>query len=197
MFLSKLVNYKTPIEEQIIKKLKTSFKRKKFSFFNVKKNFKFLLNNNHFLSSSIYFSALYNLKNYQTLELNHHPISCIVNIRVTHNNLFINISDYKGKTKCMFTTSSLIRHKTNARRSHKQFGLLVKIFKRVVTDFKRLRKSFIRINFRNTHKYQELVIIKILRKLFFIRSIQNYRLQPFNGCRPRKLRRVRKKRKRR
>ena len=54
----------------------------------------------------------------------------------------------------------------------------------------------IAIHFKNVKPFYTTVIIKMLKRVFFIRSTKSFHLQPHNGCRPKKLRKFKKRTKR-
>lgn len=73
---------------------------------------------------------------------------------------------------------------------------LVNIFKVLLLKVGFLRNAPVAIHFKNTKAFYQSFLIKALKDKLFIKSIQSYNLSPHNGCRPKKLKRIKRRTKR-
>jgi len=111
----------------------------------------------------------------------------IINIRLTNTNTLLNVTDPKGNTLFSTTTGSI---KLEGKQKTAQPSALLLLIKTLQKKAKVLGMLQIAIHFYNTKLYYETLAIQVLKQNFFILSIKSYNLQPHNGCRPKKLKRL-------
>ena len=134
-------------------------------------------------------------KNQQVFKHSHNQnlINYVINIVLSQTNTLVNITDIYGNVKLSFSAGSIQLTKTQKKA---QPLALIKIFKLILSKAKFLNKKTIALHFKNTNYYHESTIIKLLKTKLFIKSVQNLSLIPHNGCRPKKLRRIKRRTKR-
>ena len=120
-------------------------------------------------------------------------INYIININLTPTNTLVNITDASGHPKMAFSSGSvgLAKHQKKM-----QPMALIHIFRALLTKSKFLRDKPVALHFKNTKAYFEFLLVKALKGHLYIKSIQSYNLSPHNGCRPKKLKRFKRRTKR-
>ena len=181
----------------ILSKIASNLKKKKIEISLMK----FYINN--LLGKLSYYNSIKSLNDYNRINsLNKDKkttksssykqdlISFIINIRFSGTNTLINITDIKGNPKISFS-SGLIGLK--GRQKKFQPAAIINIFKILFIKAKFLSGKPVAIHFRNVQLYYESLIIGMLKNKVFIKSIRSYNLYPHNGCRPRKLKRFKRR----
>lgn len=120
-------------------------------------------------------------------------ISYIVNINLSPTNTIISVTDIKGSPKISLSAGLINLTK---RQKKTQPMALINILKVLLLKARFLRYNPIALHFKNTKSYYESLIIKGLKDKLFIKSIQSYNLSPHNGCRPKKIKRIKRRTKR-
>lgn len=67
---------------------------------------------------------------------------------------------------------------------------LLSIFKVLFTRARYLKNSTVALHFKNVKRFHELFFINILKTKLYVKSFQSYNLHPHNGCRPKKLKKI-------
>ena len=67
---------------------------------------------------------------------------------------------------------------------------LLSIFKVLLLKAKFLKNRPIALHFKNVKRFHESFFINILKTKLFIQSFQSYNLVPHNGCRPKKIKKI-------
>lgn len=157
----KILN-KTKISKQLIKKLMVLIKQK--------------INSKSSFSNTL-----------KTKQVNKNIIKYVINITSFPSNTIVNITDVHGK---VFLTLSegLINVSKESKKS--KSTSVVKMFKVLLLKASFIKNTAVAINFKNVRRYQELLFIKVLKSKVFIKSVQSYTLIPHNGCRPKKLKKI-------
>ena len=129
----------------------------------------------------------------KVLIKNQTTVRYIINIMFSSANTIINLTDVKGNSLITISEKSV-----NVSKDSKKFQLIsaVKMFQKLLLHASFIKDKAVVLNFRNTKRYQESFCIKLLQTKVFIKSIQNYTFVPHNGCRPKKLKRVKLRTKR-
>lgn len=124
---------------------------------------------------------------------NQNSIRYIINIIFFPSNTIVNLTDVKGNTLVTISEKS-----SNFSRDSKKFQPItaIKIFQSLLTKAGIIQNKAVAINFKNAKRYQEAFCIKMLQTKIYIKSIQSYSSIPHNGCRPKKLKRVKLRTKR-
>lgn len=120
-------------------------------------------------------------------------ISYIININLSPTNTIISVTDIKGNPKISLSAGLINLTK---RQKKTQPMALINIFKVLLLKARFLKNNPIALHFKNTKPYYESLIIKVLKDKLYIKSIQSYNLSPHNGCRPKKLKRIKRRTKR-
>lgn len=172
---------------------------------NISKLFKFIkyLNNQQIFKKSFKKSlVLLNKRvnasiNYtrirQNTVQNQNVIRYVINIIFSPSNTTVNLADIKGNTLISISEKSI-----NLSRDSKKFqpAAAIKIFRVLLKKANIIQNKAVAINFKNTKRYQKSFCIKMLRAKVYIKSIQSYNFIPHNGCRPKKLKRIKLRTKR-
>jgi ribosomal protein S11 len=114
-------------------------------------------------------------------------IRYIINIKFTASNTLVNVTDIEGNPK-VFLSSGVVGLKGKMKKYHPT--AIVKILKFLVSKIKFVGASPVAIHFIGAKRYQILLAIKLLKTKVFIKTIRNYNLKAYNGCRPRKMKRL-------
>ena len=114
-------------------------------------------------------------------------ITYIINIKFSEVNTLINITDIDGNPKLSLSSGTV---GLKGKEKRVQPLALISIFKTLLINAKFLSKNPVALHFKNTKGYHESLIINLLKNKIFIKSIRSYNLQPHNGCRPKKLMRL-------
>jgi|TARA_B110000261_G_scaffold164681_1_gene216189 ribosomal protein S11 len=120
-------------------------------------------------------------------------ISYIININLSPTNTLVNVTDVKGNPKLSFSAGLI---KLTKKQKKAQPMALINIFKVLLLKARFLKDKPVALHFKNTKVFYESLIIRVLKDRLFIKSIQSYNLSPHNGCRPKKLKRIKRRTKR-
>ena len=120
-------------------------------------------------------------------------LSYIININFSLTNTLINITDANGNTKKSFSAGYV---KLTKKQKRVQPLAVVKIINFLLFKSQFLKHKFVALHFKNVRVYYQKLIIKWLSDKMFIKSIQTFNFLPHNGCRPKKLRRFKRRTKR-
>ena len=126
-------------------------------------------------------------------QIKQNLISYIIKINLSKTNTLVTITDILGAKKKTFSAGSVGLTK---KQKKKQPMALIKIFKILLFKSKILHKKTVSLEFNNTKPFIENILLKMLKSILFIDSIKRYSLRSHNGCRPKKLRRFKKRTKR-
>jgi len=141
----------------------------------------------------LYNNTINNLPTALKTKVKENMISYIVNINLSLTNTIISVTDIKGNPKISLSAGLINLTK---RQKKTQPMALINIFKVLLLKARFLKKNPIALHFKNTKPYYESLIIKVLKDKLYIKSIQSYNLSPHNGCRPKKIKRVKRRTKR-
>ena len=168
--ISHLKNLIKKVREQIffLKKLK---KTKRF------KSLRFLL-------SKVNFFGNFNFKSQNLIKY-------IIGISIYNTNIIIYLSDIKGTIKFFCTTGSLgIKRK----QKKKKIAVLIKLIKFMMSKIKFVSKNdLIALHLKNFNDRLGSFTSSFLAKYYNIELIRINNNQPHNGCRPRKLKRKKRR----
>jgi ribosomal protein S11 len=103
------------------------------------------------------------------------------------------VTDIKGNPKISLSAGLINLTK---RQKKTQPMALINIFKILLLKARFLKDNPIALHFKNTKPYYESLIIRVLKDKLYIKSIQSYNLSPHNGCRPKKIKRIKRRTKR-
>lgn len=133
------------------------------------------------------FKLKYNKKPNQNL------IMYIINVILSPTNTFVNVIDLKGKVLITLSAGSL--NLTKFQKKTQPLALL-SIFKVLLVKSKFLQNTPVALHFKNVKRFQEHFFINLLKSKLFIKSFQSYNLTPHNGCRPKKIKKIKLRTKR-
>ena len=121
------------------------------------------------------------------------PINYILNIKVSKTNTLINLSNIKGDPLLSFSGGSI-----NLKKKQKKLQplALVNLLKSLILKAGFINNKTIALHFQNIKPYYESLIVNLLKKVVFIKLMKSSNLQPHNGCRPKKIKRFKKRTKR-
>ena len=115
----------------------------------------------------------------------------IINIDFSNTNTIITIIDIKGNLK-YYCTSGLF--KLIGKQKKRQPTAIILLLKNMLTHVKFLSNKPVALHFKNIPLKYEFLIIKFLKENMFLKTVRSYNLQPCNGCRPKKIKRIKRKR---
>lgn len=139
-------------------------------------------------SNSTFFES-----NLNQVKIKRNIISYIINIILTPTNTIVNVTDIHGRV-IVSISAGLIKLTKFQKRS--QPTALLSIFKVLLSKSKFLQNKTVALHFKNVKRFHELFFITALKNKIFIKSFQSYNLLPHNGCRPKKIKRIKRRTKR-
>jgi len=132
-------------------------------------------------------------KKHNTLKLySNDPklISYIIIINMSLTNTLVNLVDTKGNLLLSLSAGQI---NFKGKQKRKQPTVLIALLKELLIKTKFVGNKPIAVHFKNTKFYHESIVISMLSEKFFIQFIKSYNLLPHNGCRPKKLKRLKNK----
>ena len=120
-------------------------------------------------------------------------INYIIKINSTKTNTFLNITDNRGNLKLSFSSGLLGLKK---RQKVMQPNAYIQLLKKVFLNAKFLKNKTVSLQFKNIKPFHELFILKMLKDKIFVKTLRSYNLYPHNGCRPKKIKRFKRRTKR-
>lgn len=126
-------------------------------------------------------------------NINQNIVRYVINIISFPSNTIVNVTDVNGKV-LVNVSEGLINLAKDAKQSKPI--QVVKLLKNLLVKANFIKNKAISINFKNVKRYQESFFINSLKNKVFIKSIQSNRLIPHNGCRPKKVRKIKLRTKR-
>ncbi len=133
------------------------------------------------------------LKNQKCFFIKQNNVSYIINITLTSTNTLVTVTDIKGNV--LISTSSGAMRLTKFQK-RVQPNALLNIFKMVLKNSKFLKGSVVAMHFNNVKRFHELFFLSTLKEFFMIKSFQSDNLFPHNGCRPKKIKKIKRRTKR-
>ena len=137
-----------------------------------------------------YLSNVYN-KTFLPIKLQS-LIRYIINICLLKKNTYIIVTDIKGKLK-YYCSSGYVN--LNGKRKTKQPLALNSLIKTLELEASFLFNKSLAVHLTNVNTFSHKYVISKLKKLFFINFIKVCNKKSHNGCRPRKIKRGKKQRK--
>jgi ribosomal protein S11 len=129
-------------------------------------------------------------KKNQDLDIQGNLIKYIIGISLLKTNTFIYVTDIKGQLK--FSCSAGLINLSGKQKIKKPL-VLINLLKLISTKINFISTKPVALHLINFNKYYEQFALNILKIKFFIKIIRNYNIQPHNGCRPKKLKRTKRK----
>jgi small subunit ribosomal protein S11 len=117
-------------------------------------------------------------------------IKYIISINLLEKNTFVNVTDIKGKLK-FFRSAGFVELK--GKRKIKQPLALNSLINSLKSDAKFLYNQPIALHLINVNSFSYNYVLSKLEEKFFITYIRAFNLIPHNGCRPRKIKRGKKR----
>ena len=154
------------------------------------KNYKNSLKSLNLLKKQNKLKTISKIKNLDSSKVKQNPINYILNLTITQTNTIINLSDSTGKLLISLSGGSL-----NLKKRQKKIQplALVTLLKSLILTANFTPEKSIALHFKNVKSYYESLIIDLLKKVIFIKSIKSLNLQPHNGCRPKKLKKFKRR----
>ena len=117
-------------------------------------------------------------------------IKYIISINLLEKNTFVNVTDIKGKLR-FFRSAGFVALK--GKRKIKQPLALNSLINSLKSDAKFLYNQPIALHLLNVNFFSYNYVLSKLEEKFFITYIRVFNLTPHNGCRPRKIKRGKKR----
>lgn len=127
---------------------------------------------------------------YRSLNTQEDLIKYIISISLLKTNTNIYVTDVKGQLKFFCSAGSI---SFSGKQKIKKPLVLIHLLKVFITKVKFLTTKPVALHLKNFNKFYELLVLNILKTKFFIKIIRNYNIQPHNGCRPKKIKRNKRK----
>ena len=131
--------------------------------------------------------------NFKSLKGNQNLISYVINVVLSPTNSFVSVVDLNGNVLITISAGSL--NLTKFQKKTQPIALL-SVFKSLFSKAKYLKNFPVALHFKNVKRFHELFFITALKNKIFVKSFQSYNLQPHNGCRPKKIKRIKRRTKR-
>lgn len=122
------------------------------------------------------------LKNIQQKKF----VVLIINIKLTNTNTLINITDTKGNLKLLLTTGL---SQLSGKQKTRQPTAILHLLRQLNSKIKYLQGHPVALHFTDVRIYLQTLLIRRLKKYFFINTIRSYNLVAHNGCRLPKIKR--------
>lgn len=122
-----------------------------------------------------------------SLKLNKNLVMYIINVILSSTTTVVNVVDLKGRVLISISAGSLNLTKFQKRT---QPMALLNIFKVLLLRAKFLKSSPVALHFKNVKRFHESFFINVLKTKLYIKSVQSYNLVPHNGCRPKKVKKI-------
>jgi len=126
-----------------------------------------------------------------TLKIEPQPliiIHYIFSFNISNSNIILNITDTKGNTYFYLTSGRLNFIGSQKANKHTLLNLISNMIKYI----RFFEKHNVALHFRGPVKKFNKLIIKSLKTVLNIVIIKSYNLSPHNGCRPKKLKRLKR-----
>ena len=117
-------------------------------------------------------------------------IKYIISINLLEKNTFINVTDIKGKLK-FFRSAGFVE--LSGKRKRKQPLALNSLINSLKSDAKFLSNEPVALHLTNVNFFSYKYVLSKLEEKFFITFIRVFDLTSHNGCRPRKIKRGKKR----
>ena len=132
------------------------------------------------------------IHNYKKKNFKQNLIDYILKINLTKTNTLVTLTNVLGSKVLSISSGSVGLTK---RQKKQQPIALFKILKFLLVKSKvfNLKKKIVSLQFTNTKSNKVLKVLKKLKYILFINSIKSYYFHPHNGCRPKKLKRFKRR----
>lgn len=167
-------------------------------FNNISNKLKFLTNKKKFyiknLLNQIHQLEQIKKKNYKKLGtkiVNYNSfkqnltVFYVINISFLKTNTIIHLSDIKGNIKLFYSAGEI---GLSGKQKTKRRTVVTKLITLLLRKASFIKKKPVALHLNNVKFYKRL-ILKQLKKNFFITIIKSFNLTPYNGCRKKKIRR--------
>ena len=158
-------------------------KKNKIKYISNLGNFEYTINKK--LVDKIHFSII-NTK--IVPETKNNLLSYIMTINFNSTNTRIYISDIKGNIIKSYSAGLV---KLTGKQKTKRYVAIINLLRKILVETKTLQKTPITLHIKNITKHYPLKrIIKLIKNKFLLLSIKSFNNKPYNGCRPKKTKRL-------
>lgn len=119
-------------------------------------------------------------------NINENFIQYILSITFSRTNTFLHLTTFSGHMLHFYSAGNV--NYTGKSKKLRRFWILKDIFKKFIFKFRFLYGKFVGLHLTNVGFFRS-VIIKYLKKKYFITSVKVFSRFPHNGCRQKKVRR--------
>ena len=134
---------------------------------------------------------IYKIKNTTNFKnFKHTPLNYILTLVKSQTNTLATLANTEGKLLISLSSGCLNLKK---RQKKLQPLALISLLKSLILNANFSNKESITIHFKNVKSYYESLVVNLLKNIIFIKSIKSYNLQPHNGCRPKKLKKIKRR----
>ena len=139
-------------------------------------------------TKSKYVSEIKNTTYFKNLKQN--PLNYVLTLVISRTNTLVTLSNTEGKLLISLSSGCLNLKK---RQKKLQPLALISLLKALILIANFKDNESVTIHFKNVKSYYESLVINLLKDIMFIKSIKSYNLQPHNGCRPKKLKKIKRR----
>lgn len=134
-------------------------------------------------------SILYRRCNTHIKNKNQKQVFLIFNIQFSKSNIFINITDFFGNTKQLVSSGIVGFIGTEKLNTY----ALIRLYNYLVAQNKTLAINSIAVHYKNIKQNHNKLILKYIKSIFTVKDLKFYISSPYNGCRPKKIKRLKRK----
>lgn len=127
----------------------------------------------------------------QKTQTSENLVKYIIGIFLSNTNINVYITDIKGKVNLFLSAGSL---GLNGKQKTKKPVVLIKMMRLALSKIKFTKNTYVALNLKNFTKFNISLILSLLKKYLTIELVRVYNNKPYNGCRPKKLKRKKRRR---
>ena len=123
-------------------------------------------------------------------KMMNNPFKYVIGISLTSTNTNVYVANVKGDVK--FSSSAGFLNISGDQKTKKP-GVIIKLLYLIVEKTKFIGNSSIVLVLKNFTEYYISLVLLLLKKYFYIKCVKVYNNKPYNGCRPKKIKRKKRR----
>ena len=127
------------------------------------------------------------LKKNRILE---NSLKYIIGVSLSNTNTNFYITDIKGNIK-YFSSAGFLN--LNGNQKIRKPAVLIKLLRLIISKTKFIGNASIALHLKNFTEFYVYLILTLIKKYFVVKHVRVYNNKPHNGCRPRKLKRKKRR----
>ena len=113
-------------------------------------------------------------------------VGCIITIKSTNSNVSISLADVTGRLIYCYSAGNI---DLKGRQKKKVPNVLKLLINHLMSRMTPIKTVPVTLHLKDLKSGYRTLVINLLQENFFIKRIKLYNLHPYNGCRPKKLKR--------